>query len=722
MSFYNRPMRSEQTIFDELASLCRSTGFIHAVAAICFRDNIVGFKDELRAEDTSRLFSASRLIRTETTTLIGLMMRAPIDLTLPDSGIVSDYIKQADDLLDELHHAIANAGTKVILSERTTDPAFNPFTFGEVLRESIFYAGESAYAFQYRDLAPLKYGQDAEWLLNNKGIDLAVVHELCLSISELLNERLMETLQIFDDKPISDWTMLRGFAFSCDELATRINRSVKSVRAIVEAFTMSDNECNATFTSIHTFNAAYKYPFIRTGPDEFIMFQYYGISEAIYETPFYWMCTDKAYAPTALRHRGEFTEAFAFERLTHVFGADRVFQNVEIIRSKGEILGEIDVLVIFGNRAIVLQAKSKKLTLLARKGNDRQLQSDFKNAVQDSVDQAFACADLLDDSSVTLRCRDGRTVPRVGLPGTIFPISVVADHYPALAFQAQQFLTVSHSERILPPLVIDVFALDAITEMLISPLRLLSYLTLRARFSDKLFTGHELTLLSYHLKKNLWIDSDVDLMSFDDSISSHLDVAMSVRRDGIPGSRTPDGILTRFEGTPFAKIIAEIEDKPNPVLIDLGLTLLELREDTVRNINKYIGQVLAKTEADGGLHDMTIAFSAGSRGLTAHCSRLVDGEAMIKLRRHCEIRKYSQKANCWFGLALRTDGSIRLAAQLTEPWRFDDQMETILATSPSARPVSSVDRLKIGRNHRCPCGSGKKYKHCCIGRRGSGSG
>ena len=84
-----------------------------------------------------------------------------------------------------------------------------------------------------------------------------------------------------------------------------------------------------------------------------------------------------------------------------------MFQNVELLKSKGEVLGEIDVLVIFGNRAIVLQAKSKKLTLQARKGNDLQLQSDFKAAVQDSVDQAFACADLLDDPSVTLRCRDG---------------------------------------------------------------------------------------------------------------------------------------------------------------------------------------------------------------------------------------------------------------------------------------------------------------------------
>ena len=26
------------------------------------------------------------------------------------------------------------------------------------------------------------------------------------------------------------------------------------------------------------------------------------------------------------------------------------------------------------------------------------------------------------------------------------------------------------------------------------------------------------------------------------------------------------------------------------------------------------------------------------------------------------------------------------------------------------------DKPKIGRNEKCPCGSGKKYKKCCIGK------
>ena len=709
-------MRSEQEIFDDLEALCSSQGFIHAIAYICFRDNVVGFSDELKAEDMAQLYSRSCLIRTEVTTLIGLMMRAPIDHSLPAAQVLSDYIERSEALLEELHQTMLPPATKHLGTHSASCPDADQFTFGKFLREPIFYGGESAYPFQYRDLAPRKYHADSEWLLQNKSIDLEVGREVCQSIAEVLNERLIETLKSLKDKPKMEWTMLPGFVFSCDELAARTRQPVKSVRAFVEAFTVPEGQRNVTFTSLHAFNAAYAYPFIRRGPDEFLLLQYYGISEALYETPFYWMCVDEAYAPIALRHRGDFSEAFAVERLTRVFDSDRVFQNVEILKSKGETLCEIDILVLFGDRAIVLQAKSKKLTLGARKGNDLRLQGDFKAAVQDAVDQALICAELFGDPSVALRSKDGRTILLTERPRTIFPISVVADHYPALAFQARHFLKVESTERIVPPLVIDVFALDAITEMLDSPLRLLSFLSRRAHFNNNFVMSHEHMLLSYHLKHNLWLESNADMMSLADDISSDLDVAMAVRRDGIPGAATPDGILTRFEGTPFARIIAEIEDTPEPVAISLGFMLLELNEDTIRNINKYINLVLARTAADGGLHDMTIGISTASTGLTVHCSRLVDSEAEIRLRRHCEKRKYLQKVASWFGLAVRPDGSIQLAAELTWPWKFDEEMETILASTPSGHPLNAASGRKVSRNDPCPCGSGKKYKYCCIDR------
>jgi hypothetical protein len=102
-------MRSEQEIFDELAALCISEGYLHALAAICFRDTVVHFSDELTPDDMAPLFSKSRLIRTELTTLIGLMMRAPIAFSLPSQDAISEYGSRSDALLNELHEAIMNS-------------------------------------------------------------------------------------------------------------------------------------------------------------------------------------------------------------------------------------------------------------------------------------------------------------------------------------------------------------------------------------------------------------------------------------------------------------------------------------------------------------------------------------------------------------------------------------------------------------------------------------
>ncbi|TOM27544.1 hypothetical protein CGH79_25320, partial [Vibrio parahaemolyticus] len=71
---------------------------------------------------------------------------------------------------------------------------------------------------------------------------------------------------------------------------------------------------------------------------------------------------------------------FTAERLALVFGKENVLTNIDIFDGKGKA-GEIDVLVTFGRFAIVVQAKSKKLTIEARKGNSQQLEGDFKKAI-----------------------------------------------------------------------------------------------------------------------------------------------------------------------------------------------------------------------------------------------------------------------------------------------------------------------------------------------------
>ncbi|MEN8140237.1 MAG: DUF1186 domain-containing protein [Thermodesulfobacteriota bacterium] len=41
--------------------------------------------------------------------------------------------------------------------------------------------------------------------------------------------------------------------------------------------------------------------------------------------------------------------------------------------------------------------------------------------------------------------------------------------------------------------------------------------------------------------------------------------------------------------------------------------------------------------------------------------------------------------------------------------------ERIHRQEPAAAPVAPVTSSKVGRNEPCPCGSGKKFKRCCLG-------
>ena len=91
-------------------------------------------------------------------------------------------------------------------------------------------------------------------------------------------------------------------------------------------------------------------------------------------------------------------------------------------------------------------------------------------------------------------------------------------------------------------------------ELLASPLRFISYLHLRSRSASKLVFGHENTPLGYHLKNNLWLEDQTDMLVLQDDVGTDVDVAMAVRRDGLPGAAVPDGILTRLTHTPVGTL------------------------------------------------------------------------------------------------------------------------------------------------------------------------
>lgn len=714
-------MRTEQEIFDELASLCILPGYLHAVSWFCFRDNFVKIGEKLKSEDLDNLYGDDRLIGTEITTLIGLALKGPLDISLPSPSTMQHYITQTECLLCEIHQAMT-APWFAHLTPEKIQGALNPFTEGEALREPIFYGGESAYGFQYRDLSVRKYASDDAWIIATKGFSIHSAQHVVQSICKFQDAKIPRMHRRFKELPPDQWTFLPGFEFTLSEIVAHSDIDEKTIRAVIEAFSVPDGEKNADFTSLSDFNAVTAYPIIKLGTDSFLLLQQYGLYEALYEAPFYWMTSDEHYWTKVAENRGYFTEIFSKECLARVFGAQHVFANVDIFESKANKIGEIDVLVVFGDRAIVLQAKSKKLTVESRKGNDLQIKDDFKKSIQESYDQALHCATSLNNKNLKVIQRDGKAINLPHLE-EVYPICVVSDHYPALLFQAKQFLKFEETEEIAPPFVMDIFALDAMTEMLSSPLMLLSYINRRTRYMDRLMATHELTILSYHLRRNLWFEDEVSMISFSEEISTDLDVAMMVRREGLEGNATPEGILTRFAKTAIGRLIKAIERKPHPATIALGFMLLTLSEDTVQDISAGIDKIRAAARNDHGHHDLSVSIGKGDTGLTVHCNNYSNEIAAMQLRDHCLRRKYKEKSNSWFGICLSPeDGTPRFGINLKHEWQYDATLEAAtrqmdIGSRNIADALSGpLKKRKLGRNDPCPCGSGKKYKKCCLHR------
>lgn len=272
------------------------------------------------------------------------------------------------------------------------------------------------------------------------------------------------------------------------------------------------------------------------------------------------------------------------------------------------------------------------------------------------------------------------------------------------------------------PFIIDIFLLDVMTEFLNSPLYFLSYLNRRCQYAGKVLASHELTVLSYHLKQNLWINEENTLFQLGDDLCADLDVSMMARREGIPGKSTPEGILTFIKNKVLGKLLQQIENMEDPGSIDLGFMILTLSEETVRQIDSGLQTILKLANKDKQHHDLTVGINGGSTGLTIHCNKDPRQFAASRLRSHCERRKYTEKASSWFGICLDpVTSDLRLGLKLAFPWEKSDQMDAIVKDLPKGKNIMeqlAVMRKiqKVGRNDPCPCGSGLKFKKCCIDR------
>ncbi|AOL95170.1 SEC-C metal-binding domain-containing protein [Porphyrobacter sp. LM 6] len=713
----------EEDIFTQLELLCREPGYIHALCALVFRDNVVTFGETVTKEDYQRIYHPERLIRTEITVLIGLWLRGDRSIEHPGAKKLRDMMEKSDRLLHELHAAMIAPTHRDFMAALQSRAAGNgvesPMGSGSAMREAIFYAAESAFPYQYTDFAKARYREDRAWLMENAGF---TIDDAATFISELI-DWLADTLQGNVEKLRSTnpnyWTFIDLFCFTIEDAVSFSSLDKIVVEKIIYKFSVPDDSKNENYVSAFARNQAAIFPFIRLNDGRITMLLEYVGCEAIYASPAYWMREDLDYLAVASENRGKFAESEAVRLLGRAFPEGSIFRNVIFRKTKKKIAGELDALVIHGRRAFMIQIKSKGLTEGARAGDEIKISKDFEEAVQKSYDQAVSCVKAA-KSGLNVEI-DSIIVDRDIFKNVdeYYPICISSENYPSLSHQVSQFLKTENFEELMSPIVLDIFTLDVITEFLRTPLYVSDYLCKRARLLDNIIASHELNIFGMHLKNNLHIEDNVTLMMVEDDFVLEIDIALNARRRGLPGKDTPAGLLTRDLDNPLGRMLQKVDTSERADVHQLGEFLLSLSSQAWDSANKWIERAIREAQRDSNNHDVTIPLSDGNVGLTVHCNNLSDDDAFRKLVNHVEMRKYIHKAGRWFGVCMDPSSSqVRFALGRLGKWKFDptldDEAKSLKVRSVPRWVGPGNERMKAGRNSPCPCGSGIKYKRCCL--------
>ena len=501
-------MTTQKEIIEQLSGLTSTYSFRYVIAKICFRD-FCGTIDELTHKDVHNHLNSNELAFLAGLWLKNVNVNREEDLKGVDTAFKDTYR-----MMRELHKTFISEGPKFDI---TNPPDFHEvFMNSNIFKEVIFYAGTGAYDYQYIRWVVEKYKLDRGWLKANKGIELALVPEFYAYIKDTLHEKLNARNK---DVHPSDEEILEFFCIDRKELLKKNS----AFGPILDALTIQvGTVTNIGFNGIGDHNIFQEKPIIELFNGKLFIPQPYNVSEALYESPFYWMNGDKDYVSTALKNRGDVAEDITTQIIKKVYGEKNVYTALKIFQAKGKAATDIDVLAVHEDTAIIFQVKSKKLTALSKQGNLEALKRDFNQAVLSAFEQGMKAKEcILNPNGLKFISKEGQEVFFRKNINQCEVVTVVLDTYPAIIHQSRIILEKELNEEL--PVSMSIFDLEVIGKYLKKPSQFFDYIHRRRKFSNYFMGDNEMCFLGFHLQRGLEKQQGADFMYLDQTWAQFID-------------------------------------------------------------------------------------------------------------------------------------------------------------------------------------------------------
>lgn len=531
-----------KTVVEQIEALAKEPGFIYTLTFVLMRDLF------MQPDEIADINPREHLNIQELTFLSGLLVKHPIDFTIPSEGESSRRFDRIYQLFEELHgeynkrflERIADTVGSTQSAETHRQNYRRIFGAGINVAEAIFYSASGAYDFQYAEFAVNKYRNDAAWIGTHIGVDIETMARIARELKDLHECKFNNLAGI----PLGGFPHFckEGLSIFCFDENDLQQFEPCAVEAFLRAFSITPGEANAKLELPGQFNELHSKPLIRLPDGRYFRPVGFNVVEAIYESPFYWMNTDRSYRATALLNRGKYAESATAQLLRNVFGDKNVYRDVEVRAKKGKTVTDIDVLAVVGNKAVIAQVKSKRLTELSKLGDDKTLASDFELAVQEAYDQALLCrkAILTGENKLFVNGAELRLKQAID---DAYVLCVTVDHYPAVTHQVDVYL-----RKDLPdpyPIALSIFDLDVIAFYLPDPFEFAYYLRQRTTLSGYFKADSEMVLLGRHLKQKLFKSGNAHMEILDGSFAQLIDANFQVLRGSVPHTHAADKLRSR---------------------------------------------------------------------------------------------------------------------------------------------------------------------------------
>ena len=441
------------------------------------------------------------------------------------------------------------------------------------------------------------------------------------------------------------------------------------------------DDSNSRYCCIGDYNILQSKPIIYLENNRYFIPIVYQLFVSIYESPFYWIMSDKHYEKTAGSHRGKSGEDMAYELIVPVFGEENVLRDIEIKDSKHHTITDIDTLCLIDSKAICFQIKSKRLSQTSRNGSLEQLTKDFRCAVQDAYEQGLICRKyLLNNNDVFFWSKEKQCKINISSNlNDIYIICLTSENYPALTHQVHELLSINDNNPI--PIVFSIFDLRLITHYLDNPYKFTYYIRQRIQTNSVFYSDNEINYLAYHLLHKLHLGNDYNRVYLANDFACEIDKDYYPYISGKKKLKEQCVIKNKCENPRFESLCKYILKSSIPNKVDVVFFLYDLSSESIDKLIESIDIVKQRSLKNNTIENARFVFQSldATIGITT-----IAVQTSCNLQENIlylsELHKYYHKADKWLTIGVYNNTSasmIDMILYIDRKWTKDDILEEI---------------------------------------------